>query len=805
MDILWQDLRYGFRMLRNKPGFSLVAVLALALGIGANTAIFSVVNALMLRALPFPDPDRLITIWEDHRARGGPEKEWTTPANLRDWQEQSRSFEQLAAYVGWGPTLTGNMEPEMLDGASISHNMFALLGVEPVAGRSFNAEEDQPGGEKVVVLSHGLWQRGFGADRSILGNKVSLSGEACTVIGIMPAGFKPPFAAEAEIWRPLRQALNPNCQRACIVLRALGRLKKGVSATQAEAELNTIARRLETEFPVAYRGIGIRIVPLHKQMVGDTRPALLALTGAVGFVLLIACANVANLLLARAASREKEIATRTAIGAGRSRLVRQLFTEGLQLAFAGAMAGLLVAYWILDFLIAFSPPGTPRLDEIAVDGRVLVFTLVLAFVTAVLFGLAPALQISRPNLSLALRDGSRGSPGYGGLRLRGSLVVAELALALVLLAGAGLLVKSFALLRRVDPGINPARVLTFNLALPSRDYAERHQVSAFYAQLLERAGQVPGVVAAGAISTLPFGGSGTDVDFRIEGRPLPPPGEAQPVAWYNQVSASYFKAMGIRLLAGRVFDERDHERAPPVVVISETTARQHFPGENPVGRRVGAGGGSDLREIVGVVADVKHFGLDSDPRPTLYLPHLQVPAGRMAVVVRTAGEPLEVVPKLRGIVTSLDRNLAIADIRPMESLISDSIALPRFTLLLFGFFSGVALTLAAVGLYGVMSYSVAQRTHEIGIRMALGARREEVLRMVVAQGVILTSLGLVLGLAGALGITRLASSLLFEVSPTDPLTFALISIVLAAVALFACYLPARRAVKVDPVVALRCE
>jgi putative ABC transport system permease protein len=792
-------------MLRSKPGFTLVAILALALGIGANTAILTVVNALMLRPLPYPEPDRLVTLWENHEARGGPSNEWTTPANLRDWQDHSGSFEHLAAYTGWQPTLTGREDPEAVLASAISNNMFSLLGVEPALGRSFRPEEDQPGGERVVLLSHGLWQRKFGGDRSIVGKPVLLNGESFTAIGVMPAGFKPPFIPRAELWRPLRQLLNPRCQRGCIVLRALGRLNPGITPEQAEAELNTIARNLETQYPEAYKSILIDVVPLHEQLVGNTRPALLALMGAVGFVLLIACANVANLLLARAADRQKEIATRAALGASRWRLIRQMSTESLLLALAGGVAGLLLAAWMVDALVAFSPAGTPRVDEVTIDRRVLGFTFALAVLTGLAFGLAPALHTSRPDLNRILKDGRGGRTMSGASLARGGLVVAELALALMLLAGAGLLMKSFVRLRSVDPGIDPANVLTFATTLPAKTYSERARVSGFYTQLLDRIKTVRSVTSVGVISTLPFSGSGSDTDFMIQGRPLPPPGEPQPVAWYNQVSPEYFKAMGLRLKAGRLFEGRDHEKAPLVAIISEKMASRYFPHENPLGKRIGPSDGSEWREIVGVVADVKHFGLDAEARPTMYLPYTQAPSRGMSLVVRTSSDPSAVIPAARSIVMSLDPSLAITGVQTMESLISDSIAGPRFTLLVFSIFAGLALVLAAVGLYGVMSYTVAQRTAEIGIRMALGAQRRDVLRSVLGHGMMLTAIGLALGIAGALALTRATSKLLFGVSPTDPLTFVSIAVILAAVACLACYLPARKAMKVDPIVALRYE
>ncbi len=804
MQTLWQDLRYGLRMLIKHPGFAAVAVSALALGIGANTAIFSVVNAVLLRPLPYRNPERLVMVWEDHRGRGGPEREWLSPADWQDWREQNQVFERIAAMLDWGPTLTGQAEPESLVGAAVSHDMFAALGSEPTLGRSFRPEEDRAGAERVVVLSHGLWQRRFGSDPRIIGQALMLSGDSYTVVGVMPAGFKFPVIANAELWRTLRPALNPGCQRGCVVLRAIARLKPEATLERARTEMTAIARRIEEQYPQSNKGVGATLIPLHEQLVGNLRDAMLVLLGAVAFVLLIACANVANLMLARSAAREKEMAIRAALGAGRTRIVRQLLTESVLLALVGGALGLLLAYWMVDLLVSFSPPSALRVDEIAIDGRVLGFTLGLALLTGLVFGLAPAVQVSRTDLNHSLKEGGRDAPsGARGGRLRGALVAAELALALMLLVGAGLLIKSFVMLQRVDPGFNPDQVLTLNVALPSINYPDRPQITAFYTQLLDRIKALPGVQSVGTTSSLPLGGNDSDTDFVIEGRPPSPPGQ-QPVAWYGLVSPDYFRALGMRLVRGRVFTERDDEKASRVVIISEAMARRYFPAEDALGKRLGTGPNA-WREIVGVMADVKQFGLEIDARPTMYLPDRQSPARAMTVVVRTTAEPLQLAAAVRAAVWEGDKNLAMAKVMPMAQLVSTSIAQPRFILLLLGIFAGVALALAAVGIYGVMSYTVTQRTREIGVRMALGARPRDVLRLVVGQGLLLTALGVGIGLAGAVGLTRLMRTLLFGVQPTDPATFALIALLLAGVALLACYLPARRAAKVDPMVALRYE
>ncbi len=804
MGTLLKDIRFGVRMLIKHPGFAIVAVIALALGIGANTAIFSVVNAVMLRPLPYPHPERIMTLWQNREARGGPEREWTTPADFKDWREQSQTFESMAAFAGWGPTLTGQDEPEQLRGAIVSYDMFSVLGAEPALGRSFTKEEDQQGAERVVVLSNGLWRRRFGADPSLVGKTISLSGDSFTVIGVMPPGFKFPILDRTDVWRPVNATLRPTCQRGCVVLRVMARLKPEATVESARAEMAAIAARIEQENPATNKDVGVTIVPLHDFVVGDVRTAIYVLFGVVALVLLIACANVANLMLARAASRTKEIAIRTALGARRLRIVQQLLTESILLAVIGGALGVLLAFWMVDILVMFSPEGTPRADEIGIDGRVLAFSFGVAFLTGVVFGLVPALQASKPDLNTSLKEGGKGTQaGSQGRLARNALVVSEIALALMLLIGAGLLMKSFARLQRVDPGFNPTNVLTVDLGLPRSSYSEPQRIIAFYTRLLEGIKTLPGVESAGAITNLPLTGGGTDVGFAIEGRPEPEPGK-EPVSWYDSVTPDYFRAMGMRLVRGREFSERDGEAAPKVVVISETFARRYFPEEDPLGKRLQLGE-KDFREIVGIMADVKQFGLEADARPSMWFSANQDPSRAMYVVMRTSGDPLSLASAVRNEVWALDKNLAIASISPMARIVSESIALPRFILMLVGFFAVVALVLAAVGIYGVMSYSVTQRRQEIGIRMALGAKSSDVLKMVVGQGIMLTTIGVAIGLAGAFGVTWVMKSLLYGVSATDPMTFGLIALVLAGVALGACAVPARRATKVDPMIALRYE
>ena len=802
MQKLWQDLRYGARMLLKKPGFALIAVFTLSLGIGANTAIFSVVNSVLLRPLPYPNAERLMTIWEDHRARNGPVNEWTSPTGFEDWRDQAKSFDHVVALQNWQPTLTGEGEPEQLFGAQVSHDTFAALGVTPALGRSFRPEEDQRGVESVVIISHKLWRQRFGADPSLVGKRISLNGESREVIGVMPAGFKFPIIAGADIWRPIQPALSPGCQRGCITVRVMARLKPDATETQARAELNSIAARIEQQFPDTNLKVGATLVPLHEFLVGPVKTQMLALLVAVGFVLLIACANVANLLLARSATREKEIAIRASLGAGRWRIARQLLSESLLLAVIGGAVGLSLAYGLVVLLVGFSPQGTPRLDEIGMDRRVLGYTMGVTVLTGLLFGAAPVWQLFKADLNQSLRDSGKGLQGARSGRALGALVIAETALALTLLVGAGLLIRSFIRLQRVDPGFSPRNVLTAVVTLPQAVYPERAQIAPFYSQLLERVKALPGVRSAAAVSSLPLAGNDNDAGFLIEGRPEPKP-DQRPVAWISSVSHDYFRTMGMRLVAGREFNERDNESSPKVVIISEATARRHFPNEDPIGKRIGNGRPDGWREIVGVTADVKHFGLNQDARVSMFFPHRQQPTRRMFIVARAAADPLSLSSALRGAVAAMDKNLAVSNISAMEEITAQSIGQERFTLLLLGVFSALALLLAVAGIYGVMSYAVAQRTHEIGVRMAVGAQTRDVLKMVVSQGMVLVSAGVGIGLASSLALTRFIRGLLFGVSATDPMTFAGVAALLALVALVACYVPARRASKVDPMVALR--
>jgi putative ABC transport system permease protein len=649
-----------------------------------------------------------------------------------------------------------------------------------------------------------LWQRRFGGDPSLVGKKILLNAESRLVVGIMPAGFKFPIIPNVDVWRPIQPVLSPRCQRGCITVRVMARLKPGVTEQQGRAELTTIAARIEQQYPDTNMKVGVALVPLHEFLVGPVKTPMLVLLAAVGFVLLIACANVANLLLARSAGRVSEMAIRASLGAGRWRIARQLLSESLLLAAIGGVTGLLLSYWLIDALIRFSPQGTPRLEEIGMDYRALGYTLTVTILTGMLFGMAPIWQLFRMDLNQALRDGSKGARvAQSGRRALSALVVVEVALALTLLVGAGLLIRSFIRLQAVNPGFNPSNLLTSIVRLPSATYNDS-QVRDFYNQLAQRVGALPGVQSAGAVSSLPLAGYDTDNSFVIEGRPAPPP-DQQPVAWVSSVSPEYFHTMGMRLVAGRGFTELDNENSPKVVVISEATARRHFPNEDPIGKRVGNGRPDGWSEIVGVMADVKYFGLTKDAPVSMYFPFRQRPSRLMFVVARTAAAPLGLTPALRGLVAEMDRNLAVSGVSAMDEVMTQSIGQERFTLLLLGVFAAFALLLSMAGIYGVMSYAVAQRTREIGVRMALGAEAGGVLRLVIGQGMRLALIGVGIGLFASLALSRLMKTMLFGVNAGDPLTFISVGALLSLVALVACYVPARRASQVDPMIALRCE
>jgi predicted permease len=819
MQTLLQDLRYGARVLAKSPGFTAVAVVTLALGIGANTAIFSVVNAVLLRPLAYREPERIVTVLHEGQHP-------VSPANFLDFRASSRSFDGAAAAEAWGGALDGGGSPEMVSGLRMGEGLFGLLGVPPLVGRTLQPDDYTAGRDRVLVLSHKLWQRMFGGDPAVVGRQLSLSGESYTVVGVMPPEFQfPPFwSTRAEMWTPLDLSSRA-ANRGANSLRVFARLKPGVAMEQARAEAETISRQLAAAYPETNAGRSLRVDPLNEKVVGNIRPALLVLAAAVAFVLLIACANVACLLLVRTAARQRETAVRVALGATRGRILRQLLAESLLLSLGGALVGVLLAVWGVDWLTSLLAGNStsfsirlPRAGEIKVDGAALAFTFAVSVVTGVLFGLAPALAASKPDLTHALKEGGRGAAG-GRRRLRESLVVAELALALVLLVGAGLLISSFVKLQQVDPGFDPKNVLSLTVSLVGAPQYVGPSREAYYRQLTGRLEAVPGVEAVGAINHLPLAGDLWGRSIVIEGRPLPPPGQREGAA-FRVTRPGYFRAMGIALRAGRDFTERDAPDAPGVVIVNETLARLQWPGEDPLGKRLTLDDPRDTSRapqwltVVGVAKAVKQASWTDAPSNEIYLPFQQSGsfyAGRggpftsMTLVVRTAVEAQSLAATVQEAVRSLDRTLPVSNVVSLEQVVRDTLWQPRFSLQLIGLLAGVALLLAAVGLYGVMAYTVAERTREVGIRLALGAQRGDVLRLVVGQGMKLALAGVGIGLLAALALTRLMTRLLFEVSATDPRTFAAISALLAAVALAACWIPARRAAKTDPMVALRYE
>jgi putative ABC transport system permease protein len=797
-------------MLAQKPGFAAAAVLALALGIGANSAIFSVVNAVLLRSLPYEEPNQLLIVQSTRRQDSGRSGSSSYP-DFADWKGQNQVFDEMAAFRSKGLTLTGAGEPERLQGARVSASFFPLLGVKTSLGRTFLPEEDKPKAERVVVISHGLWQRRFGGDANIIGQSLTLDAQSYTVVGVLAAGFDFPIEIEkADVWSPLALDGQLLEQRGAHFLKVIARLKPGVSPQTAQAEITTIASRLEQQYPEDDTDRIVTLYSLYDHLVGGIRPALLVLLGAVGFVLLIACSNVANLLLARAAARQKEIAIRMALGASRGRIVRQLITESLILAFIGGGAGLLLALWGVESLIALSPANLPRLSGIGVDGWVLGFTLLISVMTGIIFGLAPALKASRPDLNDALKEGGRGSTeGFSGRRLRNLLVVSEMALALVLLISAGLLIRSFLQLQQVNAGFDPANVLTMSVQLPESKYEQGVQVSAFFEQTLERIAALPGVESAGGITTLPLSGNSMRTTFTVQNRPAPVPGQ-EPLAQLRAVTPGYFRTLRIPLLRGEEFTENYKKDRPGRIIINDTMARRFFPDEDPIGLRLSIGLGIDDNdptawEIIGIVGDVRHASLDAEPIPEMYVPHSQQSWPFLTLVVRSSSDPMALAGPVRSQILALDNDQPVSGIRSMEGMVSASIAQPRFYLLLLSIFAALALVLATVGIYGVLSYSVTQRMHEIGIRMALGAKQSDVIKLVVGQGMMLALVGVAIGLVSAFVFTRLMSSMLYGVSATDPVTFAALALLLTAVALLASYIPARRATKVDPMIALRYE
>jgi putative ABC transport system permease protein len=803
-----------------RPGFAAVAVLTLALGIGANTAIFSVVNAVLLRGLPYETSERLVSLYTGDDTATEPNGVLSYP-DLLDYRDQTRSLEYVAGYEGVGTVMAvgAGDEPERVRGTEVMADIFPALGARAARGRVFTREEDAEGGPSVIVISDGLWRRRFGSDPGVVGREVrmGLSGRAFTVVGVMPPGFKfPPDAANSiDYYIPfVSQNMKGNPEmmrnRDSNFIPAVAKLRDGVSPSEAAAEVSTVAARLEAQYPDSNTHRRARIVSLHEDLVGQARPALLVLLGAVGLVLLIACANVANLLLARAAARGREIAVRTALGATRGRVVRQLLTESMLLSLAGGAAGLLLAVWGVDAIVKLSPSSVPRLAESSLDARVFLFTLAVSALTGVIFGLVPALQASKTDLAESLKEGGRGgSAGAARSRMRAALVVSEVALSLMLLVGAGLLIKSFRQLVTTDPGYSPERVLAVRVALSTTRFADDDSRAAYFREAVARIEGLAGVEAAGVTRLLPLGPNDSFNTFNIAGRPPFAPGDRRGARSYA-VSPGYFRALSVPVLRGRAFAASDVRNSEPVILINEALARRYFAGEEPLGQHILIDDANDHplppRQIVGVVGNVHFEGLNAEERMEYYVPFDQAPETSAEVIVRAKGEDAAAVaPAVRSALKGVDPNILVWETRTMDELVGRSVAPQRFNVVLLGLFAALAVLLAAVGIYGVLSYTVTQRTHEIGIRMALGARGRDVVRMVVRHGMLLALVGLAVGLAGALALTRLMAGLLYRVSATDPLVFAAVSLLLLLVSLVSCVVPARRATKVDPMTALRHE
>ena len=809
MDVLWKNLVYSARMLWKKPSLTAVAIIAIGLGISANTAIFSVVNTVLLQPLPYPQPKELVVISSEQRNQALDGRGAFSVPDFLDIQKSSTTLAYVASFQRAGTMTNDGNEPERLIGAAVSADYFNVLGVKPVLGRVFTREEDKPGAASVVLISHGLWQRRYAGDPNIIGREIDLGGKS-TVLGIMPAGFEFPISDETQdFWGPIFSAAfmtkELREERANRSLPVIGRLKPGATVDQTKADLDLISRQIEQLSPVSNTSVICNATSMHEDVTREYRTALLIMLGAVGLVLLIACANVANLLLARAVARQKEIAIRMALGASRRRIAGQLLTESVLLSLAGGVVGLLLATWGTNLLVAFGPVDVPRLRDVGLDRYVLFFTLGLATLTGIIFGLAPALHASKPDPGNMLKESGRGSHA-GRNRMRSALIVSEVALSLMLLAGAGLLINSFWRLLHTDAGFDAQGVLALDIPLSRATYSKPEQRSAAFQQLIARMKTLPGVRDASIVSNVPLTDFDVEISFQIEGRPPYKPGEEN-AADYTVAGNDYFRTLDIALLRGRVFTDSDSSNSPQVMVVSNAFAKHYFPNEDAVGKRIVIDGDDEVpREIVGVVEDVRRNGLDQDVQPEMYVSHLQNPERRMNLVMRTtARDASQLTPAARAEVKAFDPKQIIWRAQTLDQLLSTSVAPRKFNMLLLGIFAAVALVLAAVGLYGVMSYSVSWRTQEIGIRMALGANRADVLRMVVRQGMTMTLIGLALGLAGVFAMARVIANLLYRVSPTDPLTFSGVSIVLLLVAFLACLIPARRATRVNPIVALKNE
>jgi putative ABC transport system permease protein len=808
MNTLTQDIRYGLRGMWRSRGFTAVAVLSLALGIGANAAIFSLVNAVLLRPLPFPEPDRLVMVWEDQASIGFP-RDTPAPANYVDWKTQNRVFQDMAAMSWRSGNLTGDGEPERISAYGVTANFFPLLGVQPALGRNFLPEEDRPGVGKTAILSFNLWQKRYGGDRNIIGKDILLDGEKHRVIGVAPAGFQ--FLERyIGLWVPQAFTSEELASRDNHYLAVVARMKPGVTLTEAQADIQTITQRIARDYPKEAENMGAAVVSLHEQVAGKTRRPLYVLLGAVAFVLLIACANIAGLLLSRATGRRREIALRSALGASRWRVVRQLLTESILLAGLGGVCGALLASWSFEFLRRLIPDEMLMTASLKIDLPVLGYTLATSLIAGVLFGLAPALQISRIDLNEALKQGGGRGGGASGGRLRGAFVVAEVALALVLLVSAGLLLQTIFRLRGQYSVLHPEKLLTMRTALSQNDYHAHSKRVAFYDQTLERVKSLPGVVSAGFTTSVPLQWKGGANGFSIEDH-QPPPGVTTN-ANHRQISAEYLQTMGVALREGRYFDDRDTLQSMPVVMVNETLARQHWSGASAVGKRIKIGSPDSefpWLMIVGVVADVRQMDVDAPVKAEMYFPYRQFAThpffAPRDLVIRAMGDPMSLVPAVRGAVRAVDPNQPISNVATMAELLGEETAARDVGMILLSVFAALALLLASLGIYGVLAYFVAQHTPEIGVRLALGAQRRDVFALVLKRGLTLALGGVGIGLIAAFALTRLLSSLLYEVSATDPTTFVIIPLLLIVVALLACYLPARRATKVDPLIALRYE
>src|SRR5215204_1892524 len=797
-----RDISYSVRVLLKNHAFTIVVILTLALGIGANTAIFSFANGILLRPLPYPQSERLAVIDETALKRGVDSMSVSFP-NFLDWREQNKVFEDIGIYFGSNRfSLSGAGEPVEVRGSYISHGLFEVLRVSPQMGRTFTANEDRPDEDAVVILGHNLWQRNFGGDANIIGRKIMISNRSRTVVGVMPSGFR--FPEVSEMWVPV--ALTPETfTRTDHGLSAIARLKDGVTFTEAQAEMNNIAARIEQQNPVTNEGLGVKVTSLHDRLTGDYREALLILLGVVGCVLLVACVNVANLMLARATARQKEFALRAALGASRWRIMRQLLVESLLLATVGGALGFLLSLWALRLLLRAIPIQLPFWMNFGVDLRVLGFTLGITVLTGLIFGVMPALQTSRVDLNDTLKEGGRGNTGIRS-RARSFLVVAEIAMSLMLLVGAGLMIQSFLRLRSVNIGLNPKNVLTAGVNLPQSKYP-RDQRAIFFKQLLERVRNLPGVEAASATATVPLSGDNWGRSITVEGFPVLPVGQA-PMIQHTVVTPGYFRTMGIPLLAGRDFTDADTKGTPDVTIVDERLAREYWPNDTPIGKRIRFGPPEDNEPwhiVIGVVSAVRHQRMQEETRESVYLPHAKMPVNGLSLVARTSSDPRDFVAAIRREVAQLDPDLPVSGVATMEEVVAESIWQPRLYATLFSVFASGALILALIGIYGVMAFLVQTRTHEIGIRMALGATARDVFKLIVGRGMKLTAIGILIGVAGAAALTRLMHSLLFNTSATDPITFILISVLLSLAAFLACYIPARRAAKVDPLVALRYE